>query len=691
MAKKKRPSKQKDVADTKPKSSGNLHLFYWAIIIALPVLIYLNSFPGQFHYDDLHSIVENPSIRAHANIPSFFIDPTAFTLDPEGAMYRPLLLTTYALNFKMSGYELLSWHLVNLGLHILNVCLLFGLLKKLDQPDLPMLLAVLWFGTHALAGESVNYVSARSTLLVGSFFLGSLILFDSALRERSKAIAPALLCYCAALLSKESAIVFPAIVLLWDWLVHSPGRPLHKRFLRLHLSFWVISIFYLVLRLVLFSRVLSAFAPRGVVENLMTQARAMFHYLGLVLCPVRLSIHHQFRVSDSPLEFSVLIALAGLALILVLSIWLMRRREVRAKLGALSIAWFFVVLLPTSSIVPLTMPVNERRLYLPLAGLALGLMVFIKWLMQHGRHAKAVAVLVGLAISFNCVLVMDRNRVWQDDLVLWQEAFISAPAEASVRGNLAHALVQTGDIEGTRFHYQAAVRLRPGDARLWFYLGNSLEALGYLDEALEKYGRALELDPAYGEVHHKLALTYEAQGRSDLADAEFEMALAAGILSAEMYADLADRRKKDGRLEQAVSAYQRALELDNLHLRAMNNLGLTLDELGRYDQAQEVWTRALDLYPNQSSILMNLAQLALRANDPDRAEQYSEKIIRLSPEDPRGYFIKALAKELKGDYQAARPNFKRVLELDPKFVNAQRHLDKISSLSGSNSSNGSSE
>ena len=81
------------------------------LVLVLPVVLaYGNSLGNPFHYDDGHSIVENPHIRQLANIPAFFFDATMFSKDPENAMYRPLLLTTYALNHAVSGYAVWSYH-----------------------------------------------------------------------------------------------------------------------------------------------------------------------------------------------------------------------------------------------------------------------------------------------------------------------------------------------------------------------------------------------------------------------------------------------------------------------------------------------------------------------------------------------------------------------------------------------------
>ena len=81
------------------------------LILACGVGVFHNSFGNSFHYDDEHSILENPHVRSLANIPRFFVDPGTFSGFPEARMYRPLLLATYALNYAAGGYEVFGYHL----------------------------------------------------------------------------------------------------------------------------------------------------------------------------------------------------------------------------------------------------------------------------------------------------------------------------------------------------------------------------------------------------------------------------------------------------------------------------------------------------------------------------------------------------------------------------------------------------
>ena len=116
----------------------------------------MNSLGNPFHYDDSHSIVNNLHIRDLGNIPAFFHDPTLFSEDPESAMFRPLLLTSFALNYAVSELQVWTYHAVQIVFHVLCVLLLFSIAKELAGSTLAAGAGALAFAVHPIATEPVN-------------------------------------------------------------------------------------------------------------------------------------------------------------------------------------------------------------------------------------------------------------------------------------------------------------------------------------------------------------------------------------------------------------------------------------------------------------------------------------------------------------------------------------------------------
>ena len=138
-----------------------------AIITVLVVtcLAYGTALLGTFVYDDLHSVRNNPAIRSLANIPAYFTDVEMFS-SLQNDMYRPLLLTSFALNHAVGGLDAWVYKLTNILIHAANAGLLFGIGRRLGAAVVPAMFGALLFGVHPLASEAVNMVSGRSDLLM---------------------------------------------------------------------------------------------------------------------------------------------------------------------------------------------------------------------------------------------------------------------------------------------------------------------------------------------------------------------------------------------------------------------------------------------------------------------------------------------------------------------------------------------
>ena len=203
------------------------------MLAGLVWLIYWNSLHGPFVFDDSHVIVGNPAVRGPSDVPSFFQDPSTFSVSRRNKAYRPLLLTSLALCWWIGGGSTLPFHLVSVTLHMANVLLLFSLVRfflirsryrprsvSLAEREWAAFLSAAFFAVHPLASQSVNYIFQQSVLMMSCFYLLSLSLFVSVYgREGSTArkqirIPGSYGAYALSLLSKETAITLPLNLLV---------------------------------------------------------------------------------------------------------------------------------------------------------------------------------------------------------------------------------------------------------------------------------------------------------------------------------------------------------------------------------------------------------------------------------------------------------------------------------------------
>jgi protein O-mannosyl-transferase len=558
-----------------------------AFLFALGGLaLYAGSLHNPFHYDDHHGIVNNHALRDLTNIPRFFDPHEGRRLfspsEPLAVHYRPLLLTTYALNFALGGDSPVGFHLVQIALHVLGALLLLALGRRLGLSGPFAAGTALLFLASPFHAEAVNYVSARSSLLSGVLSLGALLCF---VRSRQGAsgrpqwLALALLLALCALLTKEVAVTVPLMFVLYD-LLYPPPRAERWGFhgYGLDVALMGAGLAYLVAagHAAYFWKVLAGEAgPRGVGENLWLQARVLVEFVRLNLLPVGLSIVHDFPGGLGPAAVLCALLLSGVT---AAAVALARRRP----LPALGWGLFLLFLLPTT-ILPMNTPLQESRGYGAAAGLFLAgaavLEPFARRVLgSPARRRAGAAAFLGVVLLFAAGTVA-RNRVWASDLALWTDAVAKAPGDFRAHANLGAAYHAAGDLEAAVAEYRRATALFPGEAAVRADLGAALTALGRYDEARTELKAAMADFERYAPAHYKYGILLERTG------------------------DLAGAR----------AAYARAVALVPSYVEARVNLGILLARGGDLAGGVAQLEQALTYRPDEAPIYMNLMLMYGRA------------------------------------------------------------------------------
>ncbi|MFL2542109.1 MAG: tetratricopeptide repeat protein [Candidatus Latescibacterota bacterium] len=528
-----------------------------ALVLVCGLLSFHNVLGHSFHYDDEHSILENPHVRTLANVPRFFVDPGTFSAMPEARMYRPLLLATYACNYALGGYDPLGWHAVNLLLHLANAGLLWSLVPLLGASRRAALIAGLIFAVHPVLSESVNYVSSRSSLLATCFLLLALKAAIQVSRDRQKALPWTVAAYVGALLSKSIAIVFPPLVGLYMVLV---GR-CYKLVLA---GLVLLSGFYVFGTKAIIGKAL--FEPvRGPVAQWATQCKAGVYYIWKAAFPIGLSVEPQFAVAPS--FFSAPVLLAGLLLASLAALCAFGRRQ---SLLVFAVCWFAIGLLP-SALVPLHVLVNEHRLYLPMAGWALALAILLERRRFSGNWFIGLLLLMALSVQ--------RNEVWRDELTLWRDAVAKGEQMARPHVNLGKVLLQQGQFK----------------------------------EAIAVSHQALAIEPQLERAHYNIGTAYIRQQRLDLAEPHLRRALEIRPDMLPALNNLGNIYQRQGVWRQAMQVYRRAQAIQQ-HSSIDHNIGNTFLEAGFTDSARVYFRRALDADPQMREAYKGLVK-ASRAED----------------------------------------------------------------------------
>jgi len=494
-----------------PRQRWTVFISGAAIAIA-GLVAYHNSFSGPFILDDTWNIVANPSIR-HLWRLGRVLSP-----QPIPALGgRPLYNLSFAVNYAWGGTSVRGYHVLNLAIHLLAGLTLFGIVRRtLRNSNLALAIAILWT-VHPLLTESVTYISERSELLMGLFYLLTLYCFIRAnleiRTERSDryfnskfeifSIAACLL----GMASKQSMVTAPVVVFLYDrTFVAGSFREAWRRRRGYYLGLagtWV-----LLAILMAGPGDPQIGSGHGVTAwaYAATECQVVLKYIRLALWPHPLVLDYGSGVvrpgwAVLPYGAVVVAVLAGTAWLLV-GQFRDSKFEVRnfRALG-FTAAFFFLVLAPTSSFVPVgPQPMAENRMYLPLAAIVV--------LVAAGIHAVAGRmrglVFAALAVVL-AVLTIQRNAVYASGLSIWTDTVVKCPQSARAHSNLGAALYRAGRKPEATGQLEEAVRINPGDALTHLMLGNLLAEGGRSAEAIIQYQEALQIDPALAQARARLS------------------------------------------------------------------------------------------------------------------------------------------------------------------------------------------
>ena len=466
----------------------------WPVLLlaAVGLGLYWHTLSAPFLFDDAAAIVNNASIRE--------VSPAVLAAPPNTPTAgRPVVNATLAFNYALGGLDVTGYHALNIAIHVCCALLLYGVVRRtlmggmverssavvgrrttaelrstVPPHDLVAFSASLLWLVHPLQVECVAYVTQRTESVMALFFLLTLY---AAIRargsDRSRWWSAAAIVACGlGMASKESMVTAPLLVVLYDWAYRAkPWRQVlaERRGLYAGLAAtWIVLLAVTVTgprsETIGFGHSVTAW------QYGLNQCVVVVEYLGRVVWPDGLLLDYGFPrllgVAEAAPWALALVGFIGLTVVLLLR---------RPTLGYPA-AWFFLVLAPTSSVVPIATEVAaDRRVYLALAGLtvlaAVAGFALIEAARQHlGGHGPrlprlaAVAGLIMLIVTATslCTVTWRRAAMYREPATLWEQAVEAHPRNHRALTNLAVALAAEGRYTEATVHMLRAAAIDPG-------------------------------------------------------------------------------------------------------------------------------------------------------------------------------------------------------------------------------------
>jgi len=592
------------------------------------------------------------------------------------AMNRPVLRLSLAMNFRHDYHKAMAagrnhpapgnrtrgYHLFNLMVHLAAAVALLGVVVRTLLTDrlrerfaraalpLALVVALLWV-VHPLTTGAVTYVVQRAESMTGLFLLLTLYCAILALSARRRGAAALWIVLATAACTlgmgtKEVMVVAPLIVLAWD-LIFSP-KPLAARLGRRLGLYIPLACTYAVLiwgRLHATGGGGAGIGAKGVPSPwayAWTQFGVILHYLKLSFWPVNQCLDYVWPTPGFWAGIGPMLVVLALLAGTVVALW---RRPAVGFVGL----WFFLILAPSSTFLPIKDAIFEHRMYLSLAAVVALIVCGGYWLggalvarakgkaprsRRRTDIAAATWVLAACGVSMSLaaalalgVLTRRRNAVYDTEANVWRDVLKQYPDKPRANNNLGKALFAEGE----------AMRGRGEDG----WLARMMEGMPY-------YRRAAELDADYVDPHYNLGVLYGTSGRN----------------------------------AEAIQEYEKCLAMRPGHTSAMNNLGSCYDQQGRTDKALEMFDGVLELQPLHTLAAMNKARLLRKLNRRDEAVQVLRNMMKSLKEraGTRPDTYATLHAELgdalaeSGKEQEAYEAYRKAVEADDESWLAHRKL-----------------
>ena len=537
-------------------------------LILLTVFVYWNSLGNDFVFDD-QVLTENPNLlKIH----------TLSDAAGVGLGWRPLLFFTYGLNYYWSGLNPYNYHAVNLLLHIINVVLVYFIIREvvrvLDENERDSAWAAFAgaaiFSAHPLLSSAVSYIAGRSSVLCAVFYFLAVLFFlkllDAGMKRRLYLSAVyAALTLASGLLawqSKQEAITLPVFVAALLLL------KTRKRGLKYVVTLAGVSVIVAAAMWKHFQDLFNSLAGHTVPINTEFESVLPFpiyirtyltsivrYYFPRFLYPSALNADPQtVAVAHwySPEFVMSILVLAALS-------WFILRPAKTESLPPAGLAAILLSPLTAYALIPLADVVLEHRVYIAGLGIALLSAALFRWAGKNFRSLR-IAVLSIIVVIF-AAMTVQRNRAFANNITLWEDVVRKSPGKARAHFNLGLAYQLDSRPNDAIREYKVTLSLNPLVPATYSNIAALELDGGQLDEAEKTLLRLTEMAPQQAEAFVNLSVLYLRQREPAKAIAAADRAIAIKPDSAIAHFNKAEGLLEKGDVQDAIASYEQAVRL----------------------------------------------------------------------------------------------------------------------------------
>jgi tetratricopeptide (TPR) repeat protein len=655
----------------------------WWFWCGLGFLLYVNTLKHQYTIDDLIVVTSNKLTQQGVSaIPDIFSHSYMFGYNGrEDESYRPLTLTTFAIEKSMFDANSSASHFIQVLLYALTVLVLFRYLVRLMGEDRLTLAALitLLFAVHPLHTEVVANVKSRDELMCALFLFLSLNLFARSIDTGNKRdVWISLFVFFLATLSKETAVMG---VVLFPTTYYFKR---HDGFMAMVKNSYLFSIPFLVyflIRSAVLSDVLisdpidpvanSLAMSSSFSEQLSTNFSIFTKYIQLILAPVSLSWDYSIAVFK-PVSFGNPAALIGLALaigLIAVTVVGLFKRSYFGFAGAIFISTF---ILTSNFLFLINCPLGERFMFIPLLGIIM-MIVFLAERIPFLNGRNNVLLFSGIALVLG-VRTIARNMDWKDNVSIYTAGVKECPNSVKTRFNLGTAYIQLGNASSSaqekKSYYSSAVKELKAAQEIYAPYVNIYENLGFV------YAELAKLSPT-----KKDSMAYFIKGKESLDYAIFKLNLSKPTLFQNQFAIL------DQLILLTEKPYDKDMLIDamintvrKIKKPSSEDLKREIHYLIQRKRTDEILVPAVVMakkFPKDAAYLMLISEQFFKEGKLELSLDLMKAYCQGNPSDLNAQSNLGMLLEMLGKENEAMLLYEKILKADPNQAHTKELCEKL--------------
>ncbi|TAH18657.1 MAG: tetratricopeptide repeat protein [Cytophagales bacterium] len=485
-------------------------------ILLLTFIVFAGSLNNGFtNWDDDVYIYNNFLIRAFSveNLQKIFLAPMG-----DAQIYRPMAYLTYMIDFQLWGLEPFGYHLSSLLFHLVNIILVFQIVKLLSNNLTMSALVALCFAINPLKVEAVTWAAARVDVVYSFFYLGALLSYVAYTKSdlKLKYLVLATFLFAFSLLSKPSAVTFPIACLLVDFFM---ARKWSLRILLEKTPLFLLAFAMGVITLLAQrpDTVSNGIAVFSIVERFFIVCYMPLFYLFKSIFPFALSNYYEFPKELSLAYYISPLLLAGIVFLVY------RARNNKAVL--FGVAFFLLHLALVLNLIPTGNKFMAADRYAYLAQIGLFFMLAYLYTQASSQAKNIYLSIFGFLLLVHLVISYKRTQVWENGAVLWADAVMKDNNCSFCLFGLGNIMINSGEQKAALPYIEKSIALNPMIAESYHSRGIILFALKDYQNAIKDFDKTLSLNPTYQYSYASRGSTYASIKEYDKAMQDFQKAL----------------------------------------------------------------------------------------------------------------------------------------------------------------------